>query len=94
MTNSKLYIIGVLVLIGLTLIFVQLALAQAPKSIEVGRYQLFQGTYVVVDGKNNRADRESAVFLLDTATGTVKKYATGLRSDGTLLEGWDPTQRK
>lgn len=94
MTSSKLHITGVLVLIVLTVIFVQLALAQPSKSIEVGRYQLFQGSYVALDGKNNRAESESAVFLLDTATGTVKKYATGLHKDGTLFETWDSTQRK
>ena len=96
MTNSKFHITGVLVLIVLTVIFVQLALAQgqASKSIEVGRYQLFQGTYIVLDGKNSRAERESAVFLLDTATGTVRKYGTGLLKDGTLFETWDSTQRK
>ena len=41
---------------------------------EVGRYQLFQGSYVALDAKNNRADNETSVFRIDTVTGKVDRY--------------------
>lgn len=59
---------------------------QAPSF--VGKYQLFQGTFTVLDAKNNRADKEIGIFLLDTTTGKVKRYMTGLDKDGKLFEEW------
>lgn len=58
---------------------------------EIGRYQLFQGSYVALDSKNNRAESEQAVFLIDTSNGNVFKYSTGLDSNGKLFEYWKPT---
>ena len=66
--------------------------AQAPRS-DIGRYQLFQASYVVVDAKDNRADKEQAVMRIDTVTGAVKKYTTGLTADGTIFDMWDSTER-
>lgn len=57
-------------------------------STEVGRYQLFEGSYIVIDAKNKRSDKETSVFLLDTSTGKVKKYFTGLSSEGEIIEEW------
>jgi hypothetical protein len=54
----------------------------------VGRFQLFQGTYSSLDAKNNRADKETEVFLLDTSTGKVQRYVTGIHKDGKFFEGW------
>lgn len=65
--------------------------ARSTEENAVGRYQLFQGTYAVVDAKSNRTNSGTAVFLLDTATGNVRKYSTGLYRDGQLFEQWDPT---
>ncbi|MFH1373034.1 MAG: hypothetical protein ABII79_04485 [bacterium] len=55
---------------------------------EVGRYQLFQGTFTTLDAKNERADKEIAVFLLDTVTGKVMRYSTGIYKDGKYFERW------
>ena len=79
-------ILGVIIQVGLLA-------QQASTPAQVGRYQLFQGSYIVVDGKNNRVDKESAVFLLDTSTGVVRKYSIGVLDTGTLFESWDPTSR-
>jgi hypothetical protein len=62
-----------------------------PLRPEVGRYQLFQGYFTALDGKNNRAEKDQAVFLLDTATGKVRRYSTGLLKDGTYFEDWSAT---
>jgi hypothetical protein len=62
-------------------------------SPSVGRFQLFQGTFTALDAKNNRADKEIAIFLLDTSTGKVQRYSTGLYKDGKRYEEWDDTSR-
>jgi hypothetical protein len=41
-----------------------------------------------LDAKNNRADKETKVFLLDTSTGKVQRYVTGIHKDGKFFEGW------
>lgn len=63
------------------------------QQIQIGRFQLFQGTYTALDAKSNRADKETAVFLLDTSTGKVKRYSTGLLKDGTFFEEWVDTEK-
>ena len=66
--------------------------SDVPRNLDrVGRFQLFQGTSTALDGKNNRADKEVAIFLIDTATGKVYKYVAGLDSSGNYFEGWQPT---
>lgn len=64
-----------------------------PQSATVGRFQLFQGTFIALDAKNNRADKEIAIFLLDTSTGEVKKFQTGIDKSGKFFEDWLPTQK-
>lgn len=59
---------------------------------EVGRYQLFQGTYTTLDLKYRQASStHNAVFLLDTATGQVKRYVNRIDEDGQYIETWLPT---
>jgi len=59
---------------------------------EIGRYQLFQGTYTTLDLKYRQASSShNAVFLLDTATGHVKRYVNRIDEDGTYIETWLPT---
>ena len=59
---------------------------------EIGRYQLFQGSYTTLDLKYSQASStHSAVFLLDTATGVVKRYVNRIDEDGTYIETWLPT---
>src|SRR5262245_5037079 len=67
------------------------ARAQASTNSQVGRFQLFAAEYVALDGKSNRATTERAVMRLDTATGAVLKYSTGILEDGRLFEGWNAT---
>lgn len=59
---------------------------------EIGRYQLFQGTYTTLDLKYRQASStHNAVFLLDTATGQVKRYVNRIDEDGHYIETWLPT---
>ncbi len=59
---------------------------------EIGRYQLFQGTYTTIDLKYRQASSTfNAVFLLDTATGNVKRYVNRIDEDGRYIETWLPT---
>jgi len=59
---------------------------------EIGRYQLFQGTFTTLDLKYRQASStHNAVFLLDTATGQVKRYVNRIDEDGRYIETWLPT---
>lgn len=62
-----------------------------PERVRSGRYELFQAHYKAVDAKNNRVDDEIAVFMLDSATGKVSRYSTGLDSEGEVFERWVAT---
>jgi hypothetical protein len=56
---------------------------------EIGRYQLFQGTFTTLDLKYRQASStHNAVFLLDTATGLVKRYVNRIDEDGRYIETW------
>jgi hypothetical protein len=60
--------------------------------LEIGRYQLFQGTFTTLDLKYSQASStHNAVFLLDTATGQVKRYSNRIDEDGRYIETWLPT---
>ncbi len=62
-------------------------------SREIGRYQLFQGTYTTIDLKYRQSSSAySAVFLLDTVTGNVKRYVNRIDEDGRYIETWLPTE--
>ncbi len=62
-------------------------------SRDVGRYQLFQGSYTTLDLKYRQSySAHSAVFLLDTATGNVKRYVNKIDEDGRYIETWLPTE--
>ena len=59
---------------------------------EVGRYQLFQCTFTTLDLKYRQAtSSHNAVFLLDTATGQVRRYVNRIDEDGSYVETWLPT---
>ncbi len=59
---------------------------------EIGRFQLFQGTYTTVDLKwQQTSASHNAIFLLDTATGQVKRYVNRIDEDGRYVETWLPT---
>ncbi|MEW6482876.1 MAG: hypothetical protein AB1397_07800 [bacterium] len=70
---------------------------------QVGRWQLFQGTYIFRDNEkqkpgeilrpdNTREEQRTAIFLLDTTTGKVFKYAIGITWDGKFYENWYSTE--
>ncbi len=66
---------------------------EPPISQEIGRYQLFQGTYSTIDLKYRQSSSTySAVFLIDTATGIVKRYVNRIDEDGKYVETWLPTE--
>jgi len=65
-----------------------LAAGEVQGSSSVGRFQLFQGTFTIVDSKNSRSEKQVEMFLLDTSTGRVQRYAIGVDKDGKLFEGW------
>lgn len=57
-----------------------------------GRYQLFQGTYTTFDLKRQQTSTSSAIFLIDTRTGKVKRYVNRVDEDGKYVEIWLPTE--
>lgn len=58
---------------------------------EVGRFQLFQGNYVSFDIKKQQTSSHTGIFLLDTKTGTVKRYVNKIDEQGRYIETWLPT---
>jgi hypothetical protein len=57
---------------------------------EIGRYQLFQGQYTVYDLKRG-GQALTTLFLIDTATGQVKRYVHKVEEDGRYTEIWVST---
>ncbi|HEY4744416.1 MAG TPA: hypothetical protein VIH45_07135 [Desulfuromonadaceae bacterium] len=57
---------------------------------EIGRYQLFQGQYTVYDLKRG-GQSTTTLFLIDTATGQVRRYVNKIDEDGRYIEAWVPT---
>lgn len=57
---------------------------------DVGRYQLFQGQYTIYDLKRG-GQSTTTIFLIDTATGLVKRYINKIDEDGKNIEAWVPT---
>lgn len=63
-------------------------------SPDIGRYQLFQGTYKTFDLKNGQTFTSDGIFLLDTKTGMVKRYLNKIDEGGNYIETWIPTEVK
>ena len=61
---------------------------------DIGRYQLFQGTYKTFDLKNGQTFTSDGIFLLDTKTGVVKRYLNKIDEGGNYIETWIPTEVK
>ena len=86
------------IIIVISIIFIAITSAFIGKTVfgadetqvspSVGRFQLLQGTFTALDHKNNRADKDSGIFLLDTSTGRVQSYLTGISKDGKFFEKW------
>lgn len=59
---------------------------------DVGRFQLFQGSYKTFDLKSLEGGTSTGVFLLDTRTGIVKRYLNKRDDDGKYIETWVQTE--
>jgi hypothetical protein len=59
---------------------------------EVGRYQLFQGTYTSIDIKRQQTSTHAGVFMIDTKTGKIKRYLNKIDAEGNYVETWMPTE--
>jgi len=59
---------------------------------DVGRFQLFQGSYKTFDLRSQQGDTSIGVFLLDTRTGLVKRYLNKIDQEGRYIETWIPTE--
>ena len=55
---------------------------------EIGRYQVIKGPYRIEDMRNNTETEQTCLFLLDSATGEVKRHYSLITPNNTLLEGW------
>lgn len=71
--------------------FAQSASSTKGKEGEVGRYQLFQGTYTSIDIKRQQTSTHAGVFMIDTKTGQVKRYLNKIDAEGNYVETWMPT---
>ena len=77
--KKTIVIFGVVLFIAvLIIVYVNILYAQTPVSKDIGRYQLFQGTYNFEDLATDRVGKEVGIFLLDTSTGKVKRYSIGM----------------
>jgi hypothetical protein len=77
------------VVLAMFLLVVYIALHgqdQAPVPGSVGRYQLVPGEYVAINGSTGIA--EKGVFRIDTTTGRVWKFQTGLGPDRRVFREW------
>lgn len=95
MAKKFLYVCaGIFLLVASYHFGAQSAGAQGARS-DVGRYQLFQGTFVALNGAQNAADPASPIILrIDTSTGATLRYSTGLTSEGKYYEWWEPTDHR
>lgn len=67
--------------------------AESPTSdSEIGRYQLFQGTYTSIDLKKQQTATHTSIFLIDTKTGKIKRYVNKIDEEGRYIETWLPTE--
>jgi len=88
-----------ILLLGVLLVSTEgITLAQSAKAptgtgggLEVGRYQLFQGTYTAFDLKRQETYTQQAIFLIDTKTGKVSRYVNKINEHGKYVETWLPT---
>ncbi len=76
---------------SILLTFSGTAICQSTQS-EIGRYQLFQGTYKTFNIKTQQSDTSTGVFLIDTKTGEVKRYLNKIDEEGKYIETWVPTE--
>ncbi|MBP8626636.1 MAG: SH3 domain-containing protein [Syntrophorhabdales bacterium] len=76
---------------SMSLIFAGTAISQSSHS-DIGRYQLFQGTYKTYNIKTQQSDTSTGVFIIDTKTGEVKRYLNKIDEEGKYIETWVPTE--
>ncbi|HIJ96215.1 MAG TPA: hypothetical protein HPP94_10875 [Desulfuromonadales bacterium] len=82
-----------IVFVVMIMIIPSLCAAETSAQKEIGRYQLFQGTFTTLDLKYRQASStHNAVFLIDTVTGVVKRYVNRIDEDGRYIETWLTTE--
>ena len=91
MILPRILLLGFLLISMQGLSFAQSAKAPSGGGSEVGRYQLFQGTYTTFDLKRQETHTQQAVFLIDTKTGKVTRYVNKIDPQGKYIETWLPT---
>ncbi|MBI5049722.1 MAG: hypothetical protein HZC11_02310 [Nitrospirae bacterium] len=90
----KLFMLTAFLTIALTggAVFAESVAQKEASESEIGRYQLFQGTYTSMDLKRQETSTHVGIFLLDTKTGTVKRYVNKINEQGRYIETWLPTE--
>lgn len=92
MRVKALWILMIFTFLGGGISFAQSAPPSKGKEGDVGRYQLFQGTYTSIDIKRQQTSTHAGVFLIDTKTGQVKRYLNKIDTEGKYIETWVPTE--
>lgn len=59
---------------------------------DIGRFQLFQGAYKTYDLKSQQGITSTGIFIIDTKTGSVKRYLNKIDENGKYIEIWVPTE--
>lgn len=63
------------------------------ETIEIGRFALFEGVYRFEDLQNNELTEHQALYLLDTATGEIKRHYGSVSPNGySSGEAWIRTE--
>ena len=82
----------------LTAVIVFIAGLLFGRGADAGRFQMFHGISTVArsEGGVTRYEKEDSVFLIDTKTGEIRKYAhdsVGLAGKTVVYEGWNAVLR-
>lgn len=90
----KLYLLIILLTIVLTgsVVYAQSPVSKEACDSDIGRYQLFHGTYTSIDLKRQQTSTHIGIFLIDTKTGKVKRYLNKIDEEGRYTETWLPTE--
>lgn len=84
-------------LIAAVLVTPVIALADASGHATTGRYQLFQGTYEIIESGTGRSADQKAILKIDSVTGNTWVFVSSVGKDagqGWLLLGeYKPSSR-
>ncbi len=80
-----------LVLLSIGVVYAQSSAQKEAPGSDVGRYQLFNGTYGGLNIKTGETTTHTVILLIDTKTGKVKRYLNMIDQEGKYIETWVPT---